>query len=64
MMKMVFFYEISIIDSYYNDNRSLWFRIKSAFKVLFGKPIYYNNLILELEDYEAFVKEMEVLSYE
>jgi len=48
-------YDISIQDSRYDHNfNTVWGRIKCAFKILFGKPIYYNDAHLEGE--ESFKK--------
>lgn len=51
-------YSISIQDSRYDHNyNTLWGRIKRAAKILFGKPIYYNDVYLDGE--EAFKKLVE-----
>lgn len=48
-------YNITIQDSRYDHNyNTLWGRMKRAAKILFGKPIYYNDVHLEGE--EAFQK--------
>lgn len=56
-------YNISIQDSRYDhDCNTLWGRIKAAFKVLSGKPVYYNDLFLPgEEDYAQLVDEMQAL---
>ena len=51
-------YNITIQDSRYDHNfNTLWGRIKRAAKILFGKPIYYNDVYLEGE--ETFKKLIE-----
>ena len=48
-------YDISIQDSRYDHNfNTVWGRMKRAVKILFGKPIYYNDAHFEGE--EAFKK--------
>ena len=47
-------YNISMQDSYYRHNARLWNRLKNAFKILFAKPIYYNDVYLP----EAKMKEL------
>ena len=61
-------YNISIQDSRYDHNyNTVWGRIKRAVKILFGKPIYYNDLYLEGEEkFHKLVgdmKELEQLVY-
>jgi len=53
-------YNISIQDSRYDHNyNTLWGRIKRAVKVLFGKPVYYNDTHLEgTESFERFVEKI------
>ena len=57
-------YNISVQDSRYDHNyNTLLGRIKRAAKVLFGKPIYYNDLHLEGEEsFHKLVKDMESLA--
>lgn len=50
-------WNFSIQDSYINGDNSIWQRIKRAFKILFGKPVYYadicisgNEKIIEFRD--------------
>lgn len=44
-------YLISVQDSRYDHNyNTLWGRLKRAVKVLFGKPVYYNELCLSGEE--------------
>lgn len=56
-------YDISIQDARYDHNyNSLWGRIKRAFRVLFGKPIYYNDVYLgSEEDFRKLIADMERL---
>jgi len=53
-------YDISIQDSRYDHNyTTLWGRIKTASKILFGKPVYYSDVYLdEPGKYEEFMEEM------
>lgn len=54
-------YGVSIVDSYYQNTSSVWARIKAAFKVLFGKPVYFNDLVLYEESFKALIKDLEDL---
>jgi hypothetical protein len=41
-------YNISVQDSRYDHNyTTIWGKIKSAAKVLFGKPVYYSDIYIE-----------------
>lgn len=53
-------YDISIQDSRYDHNyNTLWGRIKRAVKILFGKPIYYNDVSLNGEEtFNQLVEDM------
>ena len=55
---------ISIQDSRYDHNyNTLWGRVKRAAKILFGKPIYYNDVHLEGEEtFKKLVKDMDDLA--
>jgi hypothetical protein len=57
-------YDISIQDSRYDHNyTTLWGRIKSAAKILFGKPIYYSDVYIDKpETYKKFVNDISALS--
>lgn len=57
-------YNITVQDSRYDHNfNTLWGRLKRAASVLFGKPIYYNDVHLEgAERFEQFVQEMQDLA--
>lgn len=57
-------YNISIQDSRYDHNyNTLWGRITRAAKILFGKPIYYNDVHLDKEEaFQKLVKDMEDLA--
>lgn len=57
-------YDISIQDSRYDHGyNTLWGRIKRAVKILFGKPIYYNDVYLSgEEEFRKLVSDMEKLS--
>jgi hypothetical protein len=48
-------YDISVQDSRYDHNyNTLWGRIRSVAKILFGKPVYYNDVYIN--DPEKFKK--------
>jgi len=53
-------YNISIQDSRYDHNyNTIWGRLSRAGKVLFGKPVYYNDVHLEGEErFSALVSDM------
>lgn len=53
-------YNIMVQDSRYDHNHNtLWGRIKSACKILFGKPIYYNDVYIgSPEKFINFVQEL------
>lgn len=57
-------YNITVQDSRYDHSfNTLWGRLKRAASVLFGKPIYYNDVHLEdAERFEQFVQEMQDLA--
>lgn len=57
-------YNISVQDSRYDhNNNTLWGRIKGAVKVLFGKPVRYNDICLEgTENFAKFVKDLNDLA--
>ena len=56
-------YNITIQDSRYDHGyNTIWGRVKRAAKILFGKPIYYNDVHLEGEDtFKKLVLDMENL---
>jgi len=53
-------YNISIQDSrYYHNYNTVFGRLKRAAKVLFGKPVYFNDVYLEGETrYKQLVSDM------
>ncbi len=53
-------YNISVQDSRYDHNGcTILGRIKNAFKVLFGKPVYYNDLYIDdPEKFKTFVNKL------
>ncbi len=57
-------YDISIQDSRYDHGyNTLWGRIKRAVKILFGKPIYYNDVYLSGEEtFKRLIIDMEKMS--
>jgi hypothetical protein len=59
-------YNISVQDSRYDHNyTTIWGRIKSAMKVLFGKPVYYSDVYIdEPEKFKSFVEKLNDLCRE
>ena len=57
-------YDISIQDSRYDHNyNTVWGRIKRAVKILFSKPIYYNDVYLNGEEtFQKLVRDMDELA--
>jgi hypothetical protein len=58
-------YNISVQDSRYDHNyTTLWGRIKSAVKVLFGKPVYYSDIYIDdPEKFREFVGKLNRLMH-
>lgn len=56
-------YNITVQDSRYDHNyNTLLGRIKRAWRILFGKPIYYNDVHIENENvFRDLVRDMENL---
>jgi hypothetical protein len=56
-------FNISIQDSRYDHNyTTLWGKLKSAMKVLFGKPVYYSDVYINKpEDFKIFVEKLKAL---
>ena len=56
-------YVISIQDSRYDHNyTTLWGRIKTAAKILFGKPVYYSDVYIDKpETFNKFVEDISKL---
>ena len=54
------YYNISIQDSRYDHNyTTIWGRIKSAMKILFGKPVYYSDILIDKpEKFREFVEQL------
>lgn len=57
-------YNITVQDSRYDhDYNTLWGRIKRAWRILFGKPVYYNDVHIEDEKkFRELVEDMQNLS--
>ena len=57
-------YNITIQDARYDHNyNTLWGRIKRATKILFGKPVYYNDVYLDGEEkFWKLAKDMDELA--
>lgn len=50
-------YNISSQDSRFDhNNQSLKSRIKNAFKILFGKPVYYSDIYIDKENKDRLIK--------
>jgi len=56
-------YDISIQDSRYDHNyTTMWGRIKSAVRILFGKPVYYSDVYIDKpEVYKKFIDDLNAL---
>jgi hypothetical protein len=56
-------YNISVQDSRYDHNyTTLWGRLKSACKILFGKPVYYSDVYIDRPDkFKEFVEKLNEL---
>jgi len=56
-------YNITVQNSRYDHNHTtLWGRIKSAFKILFGKPVYYSDVYIDKpEKFREFVRKLNEL---
>jgi len=56
-------YDISIQDSRYDHNyTTIWGRIKSAIKILFGKPVYYSDVCInDPAKFKEFVEQLNKL---
>jgi len=59
-------YNITVQDSRYDHKyTTIWGRIKSAIKILFGKPVYYSDVYIESPDkFRAFVEDLNKLCLE
>jgi len=59
-------YDISIQDSRYDHNyTTIWGRIKSAMKILSGKPVYYSDVYINgPEKFKEFVENLNKLCLE
>jgi len=60
------YYNISVQDSRYDHNyTTIWGRIKSAMKILFGKPVYYSDVLIdEPKKFKSFVEGLNKLCME
>jgi hypothetical protein len=56
-------YDISVQDSRYDHNyTTFWGRIKTALKILFGKPVYYSDVYIDKpEQFEEFAEKLTAL---
>jgi len=59
-------YDISVQDSRYDHNyTTVLGRIKTAAKILFGKPVYYSDVYIDKpEKYKKFVEDISALCVE
>ncbi|NLX01120.1 MAG: phosphoenolpyruvate carboxylase [Syntrophomonadaceae bacterium] len=59
-------YNITVQDSRYDHNyNTVWGRIKRATKILFGKPVYYNDVYIEGEErFKKLVDDLKALTQE
>ncbi|MDL2273200.1 hypothetical protein LJC34_01400 [Oscillospiraceae bacterium OttesenSCG-928-G22] len=59
-------YNITVQDSRYDHNSATaWGRVKSAVKILFGKPLYYNDVYIEEPDkFKKFVDGLNAMCLE
>ena len=59
-------YNISIQDSRYDHNyTTIWGKVKSAIKILFGKPVYYSDVYIDKpDDFKNFVERLKKLCME
>lgn len=52
-------YAICVLDSRYDhEANGVWNRIKRAAKALFGKPVHFNDVALEAEQYDLLIEQM------
>lgn len=55
-------YNISVLDSRYDHNiNGIWNRLRRAFGVLVGKPVYFNDVCLDSESFHTLVDELDAL---
>jgi len=56
-------FNITVQDSRYDHNyTTVWGRLKSAIKILFGEPLYYNDVYInDPEKFKEFVSQMNTL---
>jgi hypothetical protein len=56
-------FNISVQDSRYDHNyTTLWGRLKTAMKILFGEPVYYSDVYIEgTEIFRKFVEDLNKL---
>ena len=55
-------YNISVLDSRYDHNvNGIWNRLRRAFGVLVGKPVYFNDVFLNQERFDQLVDRLQEL---
>ena len=56
------YYDISVLDSRYDHNvNGIWNRLRRAFGVLVGKPVYFNDVCLNQERFNQLVDRLQEL---
>lgn len=54
-----FWYDISVLDSRYDhEANGVWNRIRRAVKALLGKPVYFNDVTLNQEQFDDLISQM------
>ena len=49
-------YSIAVLSSYYDNNpNSLVGRLRRAWGILFGKPVYFNDALLNEDEFDALL---------
>lgn len=55
-------YNISVLDSRYDHNvNGIWNRLRRAFGVLVGKPVSFNDVLLNQERFDQLVDSLQEL---
>ena len=52
-------YDLSVLDSRYDHNvNSIFGRLRRAAGVLFGKPVYFNDVYMSEEKFDKLLKDL------
>ena len=52
-------YDLSVLDSRYDHNiNGIFGRLRRAAGILFGKPVYFNDVNMSEEKFDALLKEL------